>query len=1256
MNSCWSRVIRWGILVACSLFGSSYLYADVLLSGNYTIGDNTNTALSPTVMVGKGGGTQSLFYPINPIHFKLTSALQVSQISLDGISGLEAGASFVIWNSNGTAVVDQVASSSSPDRLSGSWLLPAGDYQMAVWGQCYKRNGTLQGRYVANCADWDDFSFSGIRLVSTGTTNAFHFIQRQHIGDSTDAERWYPPAPSSTYVVYPFTVQQRSVLDSLTMYRLHEWSITNGTRMYIRTAGSSYTPLIYYFTANGNITWPIDYEIAAGEYELIVESVSRGSQDRDDISWDDIILSVTPIAISPEQLCAEVFPYPVQARSTDGSIDFCGNQDYVCGRVFGTDGGKIGYRQPSQVLGLANSGNCDNGVCRLDGLGGSMSVPSSRFPLASAGTSINLGYNQKKTVTAADGTQFNQVVTSQMASIDFQSAGLTIKSMSLGSGRGGNPYTVRFSPGEYWIETLNMDFDTSIEVTGPVTLYIKKLKMNSGSFINSPGSQQAGDTSKVLAVIYDSMQLDNGSTFSGLVYQADVASGSINLTSSSYIKGRVNAKTITFNYGSSIDAGNDLCSLPTPASVDHYELSYPASALTCSPASVQLKACKDGACTSLYTESVSVSLAPSSGWSSNPLTFTGGLASLSLSHFTAGSVNVGISSAAPAASNALRCYSGGQLDATCTLSFADSGFIFDVPDIIANKAATNVVVKAVKKDDSTKQCVPGFASTSKTLNFWSDYIDPVAAGRPESRHVSVNGSAIGRTSAEATPLTLVFDAQGQATLSSVNYTDAGQMQLNARYTGSAGAGDAGLVMSGSDQFVSRPVGLCIQPESVCAAGNSSCPYFRRAGESFSVRLTAQAWESDSDSDLCAGNQTTPNFALSGIALGSTLVAPTGGVSATVGTASYNHVASSSAQQTVSQSLSEVGVFRLTATPPSYLGTTIPSSSSAPVGRITPYDFALTNPSITAGCGSFSYMGQPMPTSFTVTARNSSGGTTRNYRDEFARGLVSLVAENGDNGVPLSSRLGGLGSLGWQAGLFTANQHPETFARNTPPDGPFSQLAIGVSVDDQDDIPLLNRNMDVLSSGSCGSSCSAVRLSTQDLRHGRLSVSSGRAAIDSALALPLIMESYTGSGWQRNVDDACTQFDLKVSKGFVFDRTYDAAKAQLTLNDNSSTSLLALTTSRDMPTGQPTSATAQAGYIWLHFTAPGISDRVNYQLDLNKQPKQPTWLSFDWNGNGLVEVENDEGLVEVEVEDMSGWAFFNQWRSSDRVIYRREVLN
>lgn len=699
-----------------------------------------------------------------------------------------------------------------------------------------------------------------------------------------------------------------------------------------------------------------------------------------------------------------------------------------------------------------------------------------------------------------------------------------------------------------------------------------------------------------------------------------------------------------------------LNSSPVGTQVDHFEFSHSGQGLTCNPEQMTIRACADASCSTLVTESVTAVLSPASlsdgGWvGGNSVTFSGGSATVSLRKTTAGEVTIGVTSSTPSSkpfSKTLCQAGGGALsEQNCTLSFADSGFVLDVPNIIANKAATNVIVKAVKKDDSTKQCVPGFASTSKTVSFWSDYIDPLAAGRPVSRPVSVNGTAIGLTSATATPLTLAFDAQGQATLASVNYTDAGKLQLNARYTGSAATGDASLVMSGSDQFVSRPVGLCIRPETSCPAGNGSCPYFRRAGENFSVSLTAQAWESDSDSDLCSGNLTTPNFALSGIALGSTLLAPSGGVSAAMGTASYNHGASSSAQQTITQSLSEVGVFRLTATPPSYLGTTIPPSSSAPVGRITPYDFALSNASTTPGCGSFSYMDQPMPTSFTLAARNRTGGTTANYRDEFAPGQVALVAENGDDGVALSSRLSGLGGLGWQAGLFTANQYPATFGRNLSPDGPFSQLAIGVSVADNEKdvvIPLIGTNMNAATAGDCGSNCDAVRLGGQDLRHGRLKPATGRTFASNPLALPLTIESYAAGQWQRSLADQCTTLDLTVNGGFLFDRDYDPGKAELTLLDHASKSRLALTQDPAAPAGQPTSSKAKDGYIWLHFTAPGISDRVHYRLDLARQPLAPIWLNYDWDHNGV-----------ADVDDLSGWAFFNQWRSSDRVIYRRELL-
>lgn len=95
----------------------------------------------------------------------------------------------------------------------------------------------------------------------------------------------------------------------------------------------------------------------------------------------------------------------------------------------------IYYSQSTQVLGMANSGNCDNGVCRLDGLVVQHVRPRKLLSTTQFGTNIPLASDQARTVTAADGNTFNQISTNNKSSIDFQNAGVSIKSMILGSGR-----------------------------------------------------------------------------------------------------------------------------------------------------------------------------------------------------------------------------------------------------------------------------------------------------------------------------------------------------------------------------------------------------------------------------------------------------------------------------------------------------------------------------------------------------------------------------------------------------------------------------------------------------------------------------------------------------------------------------------------------------------------------------------------------------------------------------------------------------
>ncbi len=450
-----------------------------------------------------------------------------------------------------------------------------------------------------------------------------------------------------------------------------------------------------------------------------------------------------------------------------------------------------------------------------------------------------------------------------------------------------------------------------------------------------------------------------------------------------------------------------ICALksnPVGTQIDHFEFDHSGQALTCNPETLIIRACANASCSQLFTDPVSAVLTPlkngSNGWvadsqvsySGNTATvnFSDGTAKLQLRNNLASAMRVGVSGSTPStkplSTTLCRAGSGALSDAACTLSFADSGFLFNVPDTLANKPQ-DVVISAVKKDTATQQCIPGFIG-ARSVGFWGTYTDPNT--NIFNSKITIDGNAIPTyaasvTSPAATTINLTFDSQGKATLKKVSYPDAGQMRLNARHDGSGDT--AGLVMTGSDLFVSRPVGLCITPvQGACAAGNISCPVFQKAGDDFQLNIGAVAWQSDDDQDLCSGNLATPNFTLAKIALGSQLVAPKPGVEAVVSKPSYDHaIAASNNLNAVTQSLNEVGVFQMTATPPvatspegstvstGYFGYTIPAASSVPVGRFVPWDFNLVSGSVTPAFGGFSYMSQPFGVQTTVQARNKEGG-------------------------------------------------------------------------------------------------------------------------------------------------------------------------------------------------------------------------------------------------------------------------------------------
>ncbi len=728
-----------------------------------------------------------------------------------------------------------------------------------------------------------------------------------------------------------------------------------------------------------------------------------------------------------------------------------------------------------------------------------------------------------------------------------------------------------------------------------------------------------------------------------------------------------------------------ICALksnPVGTQIDHFEFDHSGQALTCNPETLTIRACANASCSQLFTDPVSAVLTPlkngSNGWIADSqvsyngntatVTFSNGTAKLQLRNNLASTMKVGVSgsipSTKPLSETLCRAGSGALNTAACTLSFADSGFLFNVPDTLANKPQ-QVVMTAVRKDNTSQLCVPSFQKQTKRITFWSDYNMP--ATNLFGSQIRIDKTAIATTAVAPTAMDLYFNELGETTLKDVSYPDAGQMRLNARHDGSGDT--AGLVMTGSDLFVSRPAGLCITPtEGTCAAGDASCPVFKKTGEAFQMNIKGVAWQADDDKDLCSGNLATPNFALANIALGSELVAPKPGEGAVVGTASYDHsnAKGSNNLNTVTQSVNEVGVFRMTATPPEagYFNYTIPPATSVPVGRFVPWDFNLLSSDVVPACEDmtaperdFTYMSQPFGIKLEVVARNMAGGQTQNYTGLFAKGGAYITTANNKDGNSLSSRLRSLQPLPWLNGRAAFTGISE-FVRlsDTQPDGPYKSLLFGLYMrdNDGDNSLIASPNFNDAVMGDCsGSGCNARLLDSVPMQvyFGRLLASTRQGVASAPLALPLQVQYFEGGGWKINQADVCTQLSL-ANEGFDPTTSLDPTR-KISFN-NGSYEVTGQVPGATQPQSfrstltlsglaAPASvATANKGEILFHFSAPNAAVRIPFKIDLSKQPeseqqpgRRPLWLS--------------------DPDSLEGMAIFGRDRGNDRIIYRREVM-
>lgn len=367
-----------------------------------------------------------------------------------------------------------------------------------------------------------------------------------------------------------------------------------------------------------------------------------------------------------------------------------------------------------------------------------------------------------------------------------------------------------------------------------------------------------------------------------------------------------------------------------------------------------------------------------------------------------------------------------------------------MPTLVSGKSSDQPAITAINDvisiqayqtiDYDTTQCMPLFDDgATPVFEFAAECIDPVNCAGQE---VSINGIPV--STENSTPVTydnvtvpFTNDTGGGGINSyiggilDINYPDAGEMRLYARYT-IPGTSSTNALTDFTPQFVVRPfgysidfngdrVGGLVNAADSYADNANVAPSFQQAGVNFDAQIRAVVWEMADDADddgvpdtnaNLTDNNATPNYGneqnpnADEIVLSHTLVLPSPGNAGVLSVAQPDLNQFSVGEATATISFNEVGIIEITAdldpaeSPSGYLDGNESIIGVAPnVGRFTPayYDLDLGVSAITERPNfpgpltpTFTYMGEEFEVTMALEARNNAGDITQNYAGNFAK--------------------------------------------------------------------------------------------------------------------------------------------------------------------------------------------------------------------------------------------------------------------------------
>ncbi|HHF3147553.1 TPA: DUF6701 domain-containing protein [Vibrio diabolicus] len=691
--------------------------------------------------------------------------------------------------------------------------------------------------------------------------------------------------------------------------------------------------------------------------------------------------------------------------------------------------------------------------------------------------------------------------------------------------------------------------------------------------------------------------------------------------------------------------------------IHHFEFDYAGTGSICQASEVTLRACMDESCSKTYPSSilnanpgavvdpVTVSLLPQSdslvAWEGGDhVTFSDSV-SLKLQAFQSGSAKLGIaSSSVPQFGfDGAKCrIAGGPLsEQNCNILFNSAALGVTVPDKVAGKPFFNNDGDALYSNQSSPYLefcsLPsqqGGNGENRDVQLSIERIEPTSNAVSVPAYVSFkkrDGKFSDEVSVGTTDVDIAdvyFNNQGKAYFN-LRYPEAGKVALKARIKDESDS-------LGQNSFVSFPAYLTLSTDGGQCSSGSCSQGFVAAGEPFNMFVTAHQF----------GGALAKNYQQEGLSVAHKVTYPTAGALSTgvLGKDVYNHDTPTNAKDSIEQSVSEVGAFEFTVTPPeAYLGSKafMIEPAKGVIGRFYPKYFKVyPDESVDwdyPNAQSFAYMNQPFGVSkFYVEALNAGKGALTNYTyfDDSLLAKFNLY-ENGAYTSRFSSVKTYSGTWKESSGKSLADSRSVGIYTGSSSDGLFVAKGNGAHYPDGP-FNLFEQGKDTLISIT-GSSASkdpvtviesdSVLAPQPDIRFGRVDLDDVGGNQGTTLRVPLRVEYWNGSRFIANPNDSQTEVKgVTAAETHIWPTGAGATPKAVTLGAGG-----------EVASGTSRSVTATQ--------AEPYRQQTRVWLDLDDSKNGLPWLKYNWN-----KTESGE-------ENPSSVVTFGIHRGNDRVIYRGE---